>query len=85
MDWIGIKFAGLGRWENNRIGYDRTRHDRKQAVSSVECLPYLTLPKVQVVCSFVSVCVCAPLYLRYMFPVLFTCSRMKKVGWCIDM
>lgn len=69
-------------------GQDRTGHDRKQAVSSEQCgLP--TLPKVPYlhvrfrlfVLLYQCVCVC----LRYMFPVLFTCSRMKKVGGCIDM
>lgn len=58
--------------QQDRIGQDTIG----QETGSEQCrlptlpkVPYLTLPKVQVVCSFVLLCVCARLC-RYVFPVL---------------
>lgn len=54
MDWTGL-VRWIPRWGKQQ---DRRGYDGKQAVSSVDCLPYLpTLSEVQVVCSFV----CVPL------------------------
>lgn len=47
MDWIGIKFAGLGRWgkQQDRIGQDRTRLETGSEQCGLPTLPevpYLT-------------------------------------------
>lgn len=67
MNWIGI-IRWIPRWGKQQLD-DRIGHDGEQAVGSVDCLPYLRYLRCRL---FVLLCVCTPLYLRYVFPVLST-------------
>lgn len=74
--------------ETTAGGQDRTGHDRKQETGSEQCglptlpkVPYLTYLRCKL---FVLLCVCVRLC-RYVFPVLFTCRRMKRLGGCMEM
>lgn len=54
MDWIGL-IRWIPRWGKQQ---DRIGHDGKQAVSSVDCLPYLRCRLF--VLLYQCVCVCVP-------------------------